>query len=210
MRRIRSPCCARAASGHAQRRPSRVMNSRRFIQSPRKRAIDPLVDNAALPCACARPAASLRGWCVARIARACSARDTNQRRFFRARVCLPKASALPIRPERRMLIRKAVPTPDQVRGRLFRDHAPAETSEHRRFWATLGRANLLHRRGNLQCCRPAWKGQSELCGNGKCDHASESSSMFRFQRNGTCSNLAIALLRDARLNGPGDTQHAHP
>ena len=38
MRRIRSPCCARAASGHATAAPPRsVMNSRRFIRSPRRR-----------------------------------------------------------------------------------------------------------------------------------------------------------------------------
>ena len=42
MRRIRSPCCARAASGHAAAAPpSSVMNSRRFIlaliRSPRRR-----------------------------------------------------------------------------------------------------------------------------------------------------------------------------
>src|SRR6266545_7620745 len=38
MRRIRSRCCARAASGHAAAPPSSVMNSRRFIRSPRRRA----------------------------------------------------------------------------------------------------------------------------------------------------------------------------
>ena len=38
MRRIRSPCCPRAASGHAAAAPpSSVMNSRLFIQSPRRR-----------------------------------------------------------------------------------------------------------------------------------------------------------------------------
>src|SRR5215831_12694363 len=38
IRRIRSPCCARAASGHAAAAPpSSVMNSRRFIRSPRRR-----------------------------------------------------------------------------------------------------------------------------------------------------------------------------
>ena len=44
MRRIRSPCCARAASGQrtagaAAAPPISVMNSRRFIRSPRRRAI---------------------------------------------------------------------------------------------------------------------------------------------------------------------------
>ena len=35
MRRIRSACCARAASGHAAAAPPRsVMNSRRFIAAP--------------------------------------------------------------------------------------------------------------------------------------------------------------------------------
>ena len=35
MRRIRSPCCARAASGHAAAAPpSSVMNSRRLIAAP--------------------------------------------------------------------------------------------------------------------------------------------------------------------------------
>jgi hypothetical protein len=33
VRRTRSPCCARAASGHAAALPSSVMNSRRFIAS---------------------------------------------------------------------------------------------------------------------------------------------------------------------------------
>src|SRR5262249_53671904 len=33
MRRTRSPCCARAASGHAAAPPRRVMNSRRLISS---------------------------------------------------------------------------------------------------------------------------------------------------------------------------------
>ena len=38
IRRIRSRCCARAASGHAAAAPpSSVMNSRRLIQSPRRR-----------------------------------------------------------------------------------------------------------------------------------------------------------------------------
>src|SRR5262249_53230155 len=38
MRRTRSPCCARAASGHVTAAPpSSVMNSRRFIRSPRRR-----------------------------------------------------------------------------------------------------------------------------------------------------------------------------
>src|SRR5437870_4540640 len=37
MRRIRPPCCARAASGHAAAAPPRsVMNSRRFIRSPHR------------------------------------------------------------------------------------------------------------------------------------------------------------------------------
>ena len=36
---MRSPCCARAATGHiAAAPPSSVMNSRRFIRSPRRRA----------------------------------------------------------------------------------------------------------------------------------------------------------------------------
>src|SRR6516164_10993885 len=35
MRRMRSACCARAASGHAATLPSSKMNSRRFTQSPR-------------------------------------------------------------------------------------------------------------------------------------------------------------------------------
>ena len=34
MRRIRSACCARAASGHTAAPPSSVMNSRRLIASP--------------------------------------------------------------------------------------------------------------------------------------------------------------------------------
>src|SRR5215831_6797915 len=34
MRRTRSPCCARAASGHAAALPSSVMNARRFIIRP--------------------------------------------------------------------------------------------------------------------------------------------------------------------------------
>ena len=34
MRRIRSGCCARAASGHAAAPPSSVMNSRRLIAAP--------------------------------------------------------------------------------------------------------------------------------------------------------------------------------
>jgi hypothetical protein len=34
MRRIRSLCCARDASGHAAEPPSSVMNSRRFIAAP--------------------------------------------------------------------------------------------------------------------------------------------------------------------------------
>src|SRR5215831_4422319 len=34
MSRIRSPCCARAASGHAAAPPRSVMNSRRLIASP--------------------------------------------------------------------------------------------------------------------------------------------------------------------------------
>jgi hypothetical protein len=39
MRRIRSPCCARAASGHAAAPPpSSVMNVRRLIRSSRRRA----------------------------------------------------------------------------------------------------------------------------------------------------------------------------
>src|SRR6516225_1668543 len=39
MRRMRSPCCARAASGQAAAaRPTSVMNSRRFTRSPRRRA----------------------------------------------------------------------------------------------------------------------------------------------------------------------------
>jgi HNH endonuclease len=37
IRRIRSPCCARAASGHAVAPPSNVMNARRFTRSPRQR-----------------------------------------------------------------------------------------------------------------------------------------------------------------------------
>src|SRR5215469_895234 len=38
MRRTFSPCCARAASGHAAAAPpSSVMNSRLFIRSPRRR-----------------------------------------------------------------------------------------------------------------------------------------------------------------------------
>jgi hypothetical protein len=37
MRRIRSLCCARAASGHATAAPPSVMNSRRFIRSPYQR-----------------------------------------------------------------------------------------------------------------------------------------------------------------------------
>ena len=40
MRRIRSGCCARAANGHAAAAPpSSVMNSRRFIRSPRRPAL---------------------------------------------------------------------------------------------------------------------------------------------------------------------------
>src|SRR6516162_4527978 len=38
MRRTRSPCCARAARGHAVTPPSSVMKSRRFIRSLRRRA----------------------------------------------------------------------------------------------------------------------------------------------------------------------------
>jgi hypothetical protein len=34
-RRIRSPCCAPAVSGHAAAPPSRVMNSRRLMRLPR-------------------------------------------------------------------------------------------------------------------------------------------------------------------------------
>ena len=34
MSRIRSPCCARAASGHAAAPPTSVMNSRRLIATP--------------------------------------------------------------------------------------------------------------------------------------------------------------------------------
>ena len=34
MRRTRSPCCARAASGHAAAVPRDVMNSRRLIGLP--------------------------------------------------------------------------------------------------------------------------------------------------------------------------------
>ena len=34
MRRVRSRCCARAATGHAAAPPSNVMNSRRFTASP--------------------------------------------------------------------------------------------------------------------------------------------------------------------------------
>ena len=37
MRRTPSPCCARAASGHAAAPPSSVMNSRRLTRSPRRR-----------------------------------------------------------------------------------------------------------------------------------------------------------------------------
>ena len=37
MRRIRSGCCARAASGHAAAAAESVMNSRRLIRSPRRR-----------------------------------------------------------------------------------------------------------------------------------------------------------------------------
>jgi hypothetical protein len=44
MRRMRSPYCARAASGHAATPPSNVMNSRRFklalMQSPRRRVAE--------------------------------------------------------------------------------------------------------------------------------------------------------------------------
>src|SRR6516162_348105 len=36
MRRTRLPCCARTASGHAAAPPRSVMNSRRFIRSPRR------------------------------------------------------------------------------------------------------------------------------------------------------------------------------
>src|SRR5262249_3213339 len=40
-RRPASLCCARAASGHAAAAsPRRVMNARRFIQSPRRRAAE--------------------------------------------------------------------------------------------------------------------------------------------------------------------------
>jgi hypothetical protein len=35
MRRIRSGCCARAASGQATAPPANVMNSRRLIAAPR-------------------------------------------------------------------------------------------------------------------------------------------------------------------------------
>jgi hypothetical protein len=38
MRRGGSPCCPRAAIGHAAALPSSVMNSRRFTRSPRRRA----------------------------------------------------------------------------------------------------------------------------------------------------------------------------
>jgi hypothetical protein len=37
---MRSLCCARAASGHAAAPPTSVMNSRRFIRSPRRRAAE--------------------------------------------------------------------------------------------------------------------------------------------------------------------------
>jgi len=37
MRRIRSPCCALALSGHAATPPRNVMSSWRFTQSPRRR-----------------------------------------------------------------------------------------------------------------------------------------------------------------------------
>jgi hypothetical protein len=37
MRRTRSPCCTRAAKGHAATPPSSAMNSRRIIRSPRRR-----------------------------------------------------------------------------------------------------------------------------------------------------------------------------
>src|SRR6516225_7712790 len=38
MRRMRPPCCARAASGHAAAPPRSLIVSRRFIRSPRLRA----------------------------------------------------------------------------------------------------------------------------------------------------------------------------
>jgi hypothetical protein len=40
MRRIRSRCCARAASGHAAAPPSSVMNARRFIGYPEIEIMD--------------------------------------------------------------------------------------------------------------------------------------------------------------------------
>ena len=47
MRRIRSPCCARAASGHAAAPPSSVMNSRRSLPSP-SHVSDPKEDSTPL------------------------------------------------------------------------------------------------------------------------------------------------------------------
>ena len=48
MRRIRSPCCARAASGHAAAPPSSVMNSRRFMPRPQHGGYHIVAGNVAL------------------------------------------------------------------------------------------------------------------------------------------------------------------
>ena len=72
MRRTRSPCCARAASGHAAAPPSSAMNSRRRIFGPSRSPMKPIAVGAS---------------CLAGLAIFFAARETASVQVFRCRHC---------------------------------------------------------------------------------------------------------------------------